>query len=251
MTKPYPLLGFILFLFFAIQLPFVSKLMAQSVANISTNDKEIPFFDTAYFWQENGNQSFDNIRLGQANFKPLQKLFYYREIKDQTLWLRYHIRNRDSIPIDLVLSIENSYMAESQIFLTSKLGLQIFDSHDCLAVNDAQLYYNLPHWKFTLHAQTEYTLYVRMYDNIRRSRILTRLQQAGTFEKTKMKYLLLNGMYLTINLLICLLRIILAFGSKQIYSFSYCFQRKRQIWWSKDYYLRQSSREFRVPANDI
>ena len=195
-------------------------LVAQNTINLDGETHPVLLFDQIEFAVEKGCLPFDANRLATLKFSPDVYNNYYASIKNKSLWGRISLNNTSSQTISYVLSIQNSYLRQGDVYLMTKGNVVQLPSFSSFAKVKSQLFYNLPHWYISLPPKKT-TIYIRLYDTIKRTRIYTLLKTHAQFVNDRFQYLQLNAAYLFFNCAVWIIGLVLILRTKQYYFLFY------------------------------
>lgn len=94
-------------------------LPAQNSIHLSGAGLQKPLFEQMEFAREEGYSSFDIDRLACLDFRSFNPDGYYASIKNQSLWFRFSLNNTTTQTLSYVLSIQNSYLRQGDVYLLS------------------------------------------------------------------------------------------------------------------------------------
>ena len=190
---------------------------------LNGQDATIELYPSLMFYVEEEKVPFDQIRLNQVDFTSLKESNIYKRFKDKSLWVRFQVNNISDERLNYIISVKNSYLLFGEVIIDRNGSIETLGSYSSFSLDEKQLFYNLPHWEILFEPESFTKVYIRLYDDIKRTRILTTLEPKEKFENLRFSYILLNGAYLFFFGLVCLLAFILAIRTKQYYIFYYVF----------------------------
>ena len=143
-------------------------------------------FENAFYLTEKGDQAFDLTRLENATFLPLDDPQLFEKLNDQTLWLKFTVENTTTTTWPYFFMIYNAYLPTGQVIVHHQSDTQQGFVHHFNKQQLANIRLNHPVWPLHLKPGKN-TIYVKFYDQAKRTRILSFLLNERTFFKWKIQ----------------------------------------------------------------
>ena len=143
-------------------------------------------FENAVYLTEKGDQAFDLARLENATFLPLNDPQLFEKLNNQTFWLKFTVKNTTTTTWSYFFMIYNAYLPTGQVIVHHQSDTQQGFVHHFDQQKLANIRLNHPVWPLHLKPGKN-TIYVKFYDQAKRTRILSFLLNERTFFKWKIQ----------------------------------------------------------------